>query len=182
MNSSLCSSTRDLSTKPDLLPHLLVVGHVTLDLVKGDRVPGSGTLYASLAATRLGMRVALLTQGAPLQTRNYLFELAWVVDIPSPVTTTFENLYTPKGREQIVHQVTPPIEPGHVPKELRECPMALLAPVARELDPSLALSFPHSLLAMSPQGWLRRWDSSGRVSPAPWHGPGESTGTRLLVV
>jgi len=35
------------------------------------------------------------------------------------------------------------------------------------VDPSFAQAFPHALVAAAPQGWLRRWDAQGAVSPGP---------------
>jgi sugar/nucleoside kinase (ribokinase family) len=43
-----------------------------------------------------------------------------------------------------------------------------LCPVADEVDPSIVHMFPDSLIGVSPQGWMRQWDSSGRVSPRKW--------------
>ncbi len=43
-----------------------------------------------------------------------------------------------------------------------------LGPVARECDPALADHIPADFLGLTPQGWMRRWDGSGRVFPGPW--------------
>jgi sugar/nucleoside kinase (ribokinase family) len=43
----------------------------------------------------------------------------------------------------------------------------LLAPVAQEIDASVAGGFPNSLVAATPQGWLRQWDADGAVTPSP---------------
>jgi len=47
-----------------------------------------------------------------------------------------------------------------------------LGPLAQEITPELAALFPRrqgALIAATPQGWLRRWDSDGRVWPTPWN-------------
>ena len=154
----------------DFQPDFLVIGHVTLDLVNGGLVPGGTAFYASTAAARLGRRVALLTRGAPEQAQEALAGLAQVVDLPSSTTTTFENRYTDGQRTQYIRSLAPPIEARHLPQEWSRCPVVLLAPVADEVDPSLAALFSDSILGVSPQGWMRRWDASGLVGPAPWGG------------
>jgi sugar/nucleoside kinase (ribokinase family) len=40
--------------------------------------------------------------------------------------------------------------------------------VAQEVDASLVRKFPSSLVGLTPQGWLRSWDGSGRVVAAEW--------------
>ena len=150
------------------LPDFLVIGHVTLDLTEEGAVPGGTAFYSSLTAARLGRRVALLTRGAPPQARGSLATLAQVVDIPSSVTTTFENCYADGVRTQVIHSVAPPIEVSHLPDEWRGCPVALLAPVFDEMDSTLAACFPKALLGVSPQGWLRRSGPSGIVEPKAW--------------
>lgn len=163
----------------DLQPDFLVVGHVTLDLVNGDLVPGGTAFYASVVAARLGRRVAILTSGAPEQAREALAGLVQVVDFPSS-PTIFENRYASGKRTQYVRSLAPPIEARHLPQEWSRCGVVLLAPVANEVDPSLAALFPDSILGVSPQGWMRRWDASGLVEPAPWSG--EEVGKRAQVV
>lgn len=47
----------------------------------------------------------------------------------------------------------------------------LLAPLAQEIGPDVLTLFPRrpgTLVAATPQGWLRRWDATGRVWPTPW--------------
>ena len=46
-----------------------------------------------------------------------------------------------------------------------------LGPVAQELEGELPESLSPSLLGITPQGWMRTWDSDGRVSPCDWQNP-----------
>jgi sugar/nucleoside kinase (ribokinase family) len=50
--------------------------------------------------------------------------------------------------------------------------MVFLAPLARELGCDFATGFPASTVVASLQGWLRRWDAAGLVTPRPWDGRG----------
>jgi sugar/nucleoside kinase (ribokinase family) len=48
-----------------------------------------------------------------------------------------------------------------------------LAPVCDEVSAVLATEAqPHVFIGVTPQGWLRRWDASGRVWPRPWDAAG----------
>lgn len=48
--------------------------------------------------------------------------------------------------------------------------MVLLGPLAGEVSDDLARLLPGSLVVASIQGWLREWDSEGRVAPKYWEG------------
>jgi sugar/nucleoside kinase (ribokinase family) len=83
--------------------------------------------------------------------------------LPSDEPTTFMNLYQGDDRQQFVRHVAPSLTWSDIPPEWREPPIVHLAPVAREVDVSLLGCFSRSLLGVTPQGWLRRWDEGGRV-------------------
>jgi sugar/nucleoside kinase (ribokinase family) len=55
-----------------------------------------------------------------------------------------------------------------VPEPWRSTPIIHLGPVAREVDPMLVRAFPDSFVGLTPQGWLRAWDSKGHVSFSEW--------------
>lgn len=86
------------------------------------------------------------------------------------VTTTFENRYTTTGRRQWLHALAPPVRLEHLPAAWRAAPVVHLAPVAGEVDLAWATAFPHALVGVTPQGWLRAWDAPlpAPVRPAPW--------------
>ncbi len=58
----------------------------------------------------------------------------------------------------------------HIPQVWRAAPIIHLAPIANEVDPSLALSgkLSGSLLGVTPQGWMRAWDEKGQVFAKHW--------------
>jgi sugar/nucleoside kinase (ribokinase family) len=43
-----------------------------------------------------------------------------------------------------------------------------LGPVAQECDPALVNAFGDAFVGLTPQGWMRRWDRAGHVSPCQW--------------
>jgi len=91
-----------------------------------------------------------------------------MINYPTEQSTTFENIYTSNGRHQIVHAVAPRLDYYNIPEAWRSAPIVHLGPVAQEVEPSLVRNFPTSLIGITPQGWLRRWDSNGRVSRTEW--------------
>ena len=155
----------------------LVIGHVTEDVtLAGPRLGGTAA-FSALTARALGLRVGVVTSAnkeraqdpyegflAPLQ------EGAQVVSIPSVYTTTFENIHTRPsgGRMQILHHQATAIALENVPDAWRKAAIVHLGPVAQEVDPKTAQDFSASVLGITPQGWMRTWDDSGRVSACKW--------------
>lgn len=152
---------------------LLLIGHLTRDLLSEDPQSGyrlGGTVsFAAITALCLGRQPSIITRAAP---DTDLSELPTAVDLhllPSPVTTTFANIYTPQGRVQYCYTPAAPIKAEDIPAALRAPQAVLLGPLVNEIGPDLAPIFPDStLVAAVPQGWLRRWDERGRVYAKPW--------------
>jgi sugar/nucleoside kinase (ribokinase family) len=153
-------------------PDLVVVGHATRDLIPdgGWRLGGT-VVFAALTAARLGLRVAIVTAGPP----DVLAALAAaapdvpIAGVPSTEATVFENRYDHAGRRwQYLRSRATPLDSSAVPAAWRGAPLVLLAPVAQEVDPTLAAAFPAARVAATPQGWLRRWNASNLVHPTEW--------------
>jgi sugar/nucleoside kinase (ribokinase family) len=87
---------------------------------------------------------------------------------PAAVTSTFENIYTPDGRIQILHGRAAPLTAADVPAEWLRVPIVHLAPLTNEVDADLVHTFSNSLIGATPQGWMRRWDENGRVYARDW--------------
>ncbi len=147
----------------------LVIGHLTRDLTPdGPRLGGTAS-YASLTARAMGLRVGILTACEDCMEMPELEqEGIRVVGMRSEETTTFENIQTPNGRIQYLHSLAPTINLSMVPEQWRSTPIIHLGPVAREIDPTLVRAFPGSFVGLTPQGWYRTWDASGRVSFTEW--------------
>jgi 1D-myo-inositol 3-kinase len=152
---------------------ILLIGHLTRDLV-GEAYDGpyhiGGTVsFAAVTALRLGRRPTVITRAAA---DTDLAELPAKLDLhllPSPTTTTFANLYTPAGRVQHCFTPAEPITAEDIPTSLRKPRAVLLGPLVNEIGPDVAALFaPPTLVAAVPQGWMRRWDATGRVYSKPW--------------
>lgn len=155
-------------------PAFLTIGHVTRDLLPGDAFTLGGTVtFAALTAYHLGLVSALVTcADAELlnQLPLLLPEIALAVR-PAPVTTAFENSYSEGFRTQYLRERAPMLELADIPPSWLAVPIILLGPLAQEIPLTLLQSLPRSagsLLAATPQGWLRRWDDDGHVWPTPW--------------
>ncbi|MCS6847494.1 MAG: PfkB family carbohydrate kinase [Anaerolineae bacterium] len=151
-------------------PDYLAIGHVTEDVWRdGSVTPGGTAWFASLAARRIVERVSVLTAAAEsYDTEKFLPDIH-VHRIPSPTTTQFENIYTPHGRIQYTRPSPVRLEPAHLTDELRQARIMHLAPVCDEVSPAFAAEAPPgAFIGVTPQGWLRRWDETGRVYAKPW--------------
>ncbi len=147
----------------------LIVGHVCKDLTPGGPRLGGTVTFGALTANVLGLRVGVVTS-APDSMQSLLAPLR-VVNmecVPSDHPTTFENVYTRAGRLQSISSRATPLTLDHIPAKWRRASIVHLAPVADEVAPSLAWSFPGALIGVTPQGWMRQWDSAGRVSYCRW--------------
>jgi sugar/nucleoside kinase (ribokinase family) len=145
----------------------VAIGHVCLDVAPGGSVLGGTVAYSALTARALGWEVAVVTRA---HTDLDLSPLRGVdcARLPDAVTTTFENIYSPAGRTQILYARAGPIHPGDAPDRYRRADVAHLAPIADEVDPAWLDAFDGALIGVTPQGWLRQWDATGRVSPREW--------------
>lgn len=125
-------------------PDVVVVGHVTRDLVtsvpSGFTFGGTAT-FASVAAHRLGHRVGLVTACAAEPAIGGALAGIDLVVARAQVTTTFENHYTSTGRVQYVRAAAPPIASTSIPERWRDAPVALLGPVAQEVRRDVVHAF-----------------------------------------
>ena len=145
----------------------LIVGHVAADITPTGLLLGGTVSYAGLTARALGVRVGIVTssgEDAPLQALDGIP----IVNVPAEHSTTFENIKTENGRRQILHHQAEPILFDHIPQVWRSAPIIHLAPIARELDPSLPEKLSGSLIGITPQGWMRTWDENGNVVACAW--------------
>jgi sugar/nucleoside kinase (ribokinase family) len=97
-----------------------------------------------------------------------------IVNVPAEHSTTFENIKTESGRKQVLHHQAAPILLDHIPQVWRSAPIVHLAPIAGELDSSLAEKLSGSLLGLTPQGWMRTWDENGQVEASAWENSNQS--------
>ncbi len=153
-------------------PDFLAIGHITQDLLPDKSfVTGGTATFAALTARNQGYRAAVVTAGPPDLRHLPIFENIEIVGPTDQTATIFENIYLPKGRRQFVRAVAPLITAVAVPTGWRQVPVVLIGPVAQECEADLFELFPESLVGLTPQGFMRRWDSqSGLVEPIEWVG------------
>lgn len=166
-----CSSTLSsvLFTRP-LTPDIVVIGHLTRDEhADGSFTLGGAVTFASIAARNLGYRAGIVTSAADDFPEPQLLHDIEIVRVPSPTTTTFRNLYQGNHRTQYVRDVAAHLSPDAVPVEWRNAKIVLLGPLVAEVDRAMLDAFsPQTIRAVSPQGWMRKWDETGRVRAKAW--------------
>jgi 1D-myo-inositol 3-kinase len=156
------------------VPAFLCIGHVTRDLLAdGSSSLGGTVTFAALTVERLGLAAAIVTGADPAFAHGLPAQLPGIglaVHLTEQ-TTTFENRYHDGQRTQYLLARSALLQAEDIPPAWREASIVLLAPLAQELPPTLVSLFPRRpgrILAATPQGWLRRWDASGRVWPTSW--------------
>src|SRR5687767_6600412 len=145
----------------------LVIGHVAHDLTPTGPLLGGTVAYSALTARALGMRVGVVTSSGPETSLEPLNPIP-VISLPSPQSTTFENIYTGRGRVQYLRAQATSIDFNSVPEAWRSASIIHLGPIANEIGSILPKDFSPALLGITPQGWMRTWDAEGRVSPKEW--------------
>ncbi len=150
----------------------LTIGHISRDIVPDDdgspsgRYAVGGTVaFSAEMAYALGCRTAVLTSAAADIDVATAIPDATVAVVPAEQTTTFQNIYQPEQRIQYVHQVAAWLSADHLPSAWRSTPIVHLGPITPQVDPQLVTAFPDSVIGLTPQGWMRDWDSDGRVRP-----------------
>ncbi len=159
--------------KDNLQIDILLIGHLTRDLITNepdsDYRLGGTVSFAAITALRLGRQPTVITRAAP---DTNLSELPTDVDLrvlASSTTTTFANVYTEQGRIQYCYTPAPAITAAEIPIELRQPRAVLLGPLVNEIGGDIPPIFSDSTLVVAvPQGWMRRWDETGRVYSKPW--------------
>ena len=145
----------------------LVIGHATRDLVDGTWTIGGTVSYAARTALASGCRVGVVTSTAPTLDLSRALDGVLLARTPAAATTTFENVYTASGRQQVLHARAETLTPTTIPPDWR-AKIVHVGPVARECDQSLLDSLGDSFVGVTPQGWMRRWNQAGQVSSARW--------------
>jgi len=145
----------------------LIIGHLARDLTtEGVRLGGTAS-YASLTAGALGRHPAVVSSFEPRLDLSPLYGIA-IHNIPANATTTFQNIYAPAGRIQMLLDCAEPLTTESIPPAWKNIPLVHIGPISNMVSPDLLHSFPDSWIGLTPQGWLRKIDSSGRVGVKSW--------------
>ena len=145
----------------------VAIGHICRDVVPTGALLGGTVIYAGLTAVALGWEAAVITNAQPEVDLPSPRGIHWQ-RIPSERTTTFENVYSPVGRTQILHAWAGPIRSADIQADWLRADVIHLAPIAAEIEPALLDLIDGALVGVTPQGWLRQWDAAGRVTPRDW--------------
>jgi 1D-myo-inositol 3-kinase len=162
---------------------LVTIGHVTFDETPSGVRPGGSAYYAALTAHRLGLGVGLLTSVAPDYPLDIFPPGIEVATVASPDTTRYRLGKSKGSRTLTLLSRAADLEAGHLPEAWRDTPLAMLSPVAGEVDPALAGAFEDAAVAVLPQGWMRKRGRGGLMGPQPWEDSGALLPlTQLLVL
>ena len=145
----------------------LVIGHIACDLTPAGPRLGGTAAYSALTARALGLRVGILTARGDEVPLDVLDGIQ-VLNLSTERSTTFENVYTPLGRHQIIHHIAPDLRYADIPPIWQAAPIVHVGPIAGEAKSLADGQFPFSMLGLTPQGWLRAWDGDGRVHTGAW--------------
>ena len=149
----------------------LSVGHFCYDVSPNGYILGGSASYSTLTARNLGHSARSVTAvGANFDRQNPLLDGIETVYHESPNTTIFDNQYDEKGhRQQFILGVAQQLKGCDIPAEWRNSNIAYLCPIADEVSAEVVHCFSEeTLVGATPQGWLRRWDSKGRVEAKRW--------------
>lgn len=151
---------------------ILLVGHVCRDEAPDGPRLGGTVAFSALTCQALGLRAGIVTS-APEDMLPLLRPLAGIPvhRLAATQATIFTNVYEQASRRQILSGRAGLLSFESIPPEWRSPAMLHLAPVADEVDAGIAGSIPGAFLGITPQGWMRAWDESGRVSFKPWRIP-----------
>lgn len=149
----------------------LAIGHVAHDITPTGPRLGGTVAYAALTARALGMKAGIVTSAGKETPLDALHGIP-IVTMNSPHSTTFENIYTHEGRVQYLRVQAARIDFNQVPTTWREASIIHLGPIANEMDSILPAGFAPALLGVTPQGWMRQWNSEGLVSFRDWENAG----------
>ena len=141
----------------------LAIGHVCHDWTPSGNVLGGTTSYASFFAKKMNLRTAILTSfGSDFEFQNR-FQNISLHSIPADTTTFYKNVYDGAHRQQFLLEKSNNIFTNHIPENFQQPKMVLLGPIANEIDLGVLDVFENSMVAVCPQGWMRRWNSEGKV-------------------
>jgi sugar/nucleoside kinase (ribokinase family) len=149
-----------------ITPDYLILGHISKDLTQDGSRPGGTALYSGILAQRMGLEVAMITSCEELPELEDIAAME-IINFPAETNTTFRNIYSSDGRKQYITSKALDLDYSSIPKNWKKTRILHFGSIAREII--LPDEYPTSLessIAYSLQGWLRKWDNNGVISPA----------------
>lgn len=149
----------------------LSVGHFCYDVSPNGYILGGSAAYSTLAARNLDLHARAVTAvGTNFDRHNPLLKGIDTRYHESPETTIFDNQYDPDGqRQQFILGTAETLKADDIPTEWRASDIVYLCPIADEVSAEVVHCFSdNTLIGATPQGWLREWDTTGRVGAKRW--------------
>lgn len=149
----------------------LAIGHACFDFTPAGYQVGGTVSYALAAAAALGWSTGVITSVGPSFPLAETFPHSHIYNRPAPVTTSFTNQQTERGRHQILHHRAHLLEPDDLPPDWPPPTVVHLAPIAAEVNPAMLPRFTgpqRPFIGLTPQGWMRSWDETGQVRATAW--------------
>jgi len=158
---------------------LTTVGHFAIDLITSSTIAqpretlGGPPAYSSVAARKMGAKVSVVSKVGHDFPQKYIdwltankVDLSWLKVVKDASTTRFILKYDEGTRRLLLKSRAPHIGPEDIPEPL-ESKVVHVAPIANELpnETISKLRSLTSLLALDPQGLVRRFDGNGNVNP-----------------
>jgi len=141
----------------------LTIGHACHDTKPSGFLPGGAVTYSGVFAKKLNLETAVLTSvGRDYQFRD-LFKDITFKSVTAEHTTVFQNTYNENQRQQYLLNRALDIKPVHLPANWNNPKMVFISPIANEVHFDFLNHFQNALVCINPQGWMRRWDESGKV-------------------
>jgi len=165
---------------------LVTVGHFAIDLIISPKIAspkptlGGPPTYVSLAARKLDAKVSVISKVGENFPKDYVawleangIDLSGLRRVKGAKTTSFTLKYRRKERRRLqLRNLAPPITPEDIPGFLK-AKAVHVAPIANEVT----LETIHELrkltdtLSLDPQGFVRKFNKEGNVSPKKWINP-----------
>ncbi len=132
-----------------------MIGNITKDKTPDGAILGGTGSYSAVAARRLGLQVTMVSAVGDDAPPLDVLDGIPLHRIAHPTTLTFQNVYEQGTRRQKWLVDGGRIALADVPTAWRRATVVHLAPIAQEMSPALCAEFPHSLVGVTAQGWLR---------------------------
>jgi len=164
---------------------LVTVGHFAIDLITSPKIAcpkptlGGPPTYVSLAARKLDAKVSVISKVGEDFPDEYVawleasgVDLSGLKRVKGAKTTGFTLKYGEKKRRLQLRTLAPPITPQDISPFLK-AKAVHIAPIANEIFPETIdeLRKLTSTLSLDPQGFVRKFNKDGNVSPKRWANP-----------
>jgi sugar/nucleoside kinase (ribokinase family) len=152
-----------------------VIGHVAIDRIvfgDGDRIQiGGPPTYAAVVSGVMNRNIGFVTKAGEDLTRDMINrwnELGLIIQnhiVEDGETTTFSINYRNDEREMKVESICE----GITPQDIHDLPdTAILSPIIGEVPAPVASEIRTDILALDPQGYLRKVKEGGIIALEPW--------------